>query len=299
MQKHRLLVVVLGAATILPQVIRGEVIILDGGGAVKHGRAWGPEQALGPPDTPGTGDIQTAWASTTPDDRDEWLELEFEDEVLPAEVVVHETYNPGALVRVTAYTKSGMAAELWEGKDPTPATAARGVSRVKVDPGFKVKRIRIHLDSKTVAGWNEIDAVGLKDKKGKTHWAIAAKASSTYAGEPATGVLPKAMREKAKADARPAIKFPIPRVDAPKLPRAFVEKLKRRDAEAERRDREAVLVAEVAKMRARLAAGEAENVRLKAQQALLQAQLNRAQALLKEYEDALEQLRKEKAKAPR
>lgn len=299
MRGHRFIVLLLWAALITPQLLHGEVIVLGGAGGVTHGRAWGPEQALGPPDTPGAGDIQTAWASRTPDDQDEWLELEFEREVLPREVVVHETYNPGSLARITAFTKSGMAAEVWEGKDPTPATAARGISRVKVDPGFKIKRIRIHLKSKEVAGWNEIDAVGLKDKDGKTHWAIAAKASSTYAGEPATGVLPQAMRDASKAKAQPVIKIPIPRIDPPVLPRAIVEKLKGRDAAAERRDREAALLAELAKLRERLAAGESENARLKAQQALLQAELKRAQALLNEYQDALEPLRKEKAKAPR
>lgn len=297
MRGRQFLVTMLGAALISPQLLRGEVIILGGAGTVKHGRAWGPEQALGPPDTPGAGDIQTAWASRTPDGQDEWLELEFEKEVLPTEVVVHETYNPGSLARITAYTKSGMAAEIWEGKDPTPATAARGISRVKVDPGFKIKRIRIHLKSKEVTGWNEIDAVGLKDKNGKTHWAIAAKASSTFAGEPVTGVLPKAMRDAVKAEARPVIKIPVPPLKPPALPRAIVERLKGRDAE--RRDREAALLAEVAMMRERLAASEAENARLKAQQALLQAELKRAQALLTEYQDAFEQLRKERAKAPR
>lgn len=35
--------------------------------------------------------------------------------------------------------------------------------------------------STKVAGWNEIDAVGMKAVNGKTPWAIKAMASSTYA----------------------------------------------------------------------------------------------------------------------
>jgi hypothetical protein len=46
-----------------------------------------------------------------------------------------------------------------------------------------VDRIRIHLDSPAVAGWNEIDAVGLLDAEGTVHWAVQATASSTYADE--------------------------------------------------------------------------------------------------------------------
>jgi hypothetical protein len=32
-------------------------------------QAWDTSQVLGPPDTPGAGDISTAWASATPDGR--------------------------------------------------------------------------------------------------------------------------------------------------------------------------------------------------------------------------------------
>ena len=30
-------------------------------------------------------------------------------------------------------------------------------------------------------GWNEIDAVGLRDKQKKMHWAVAVESSTTYA----------------------------------------------------------------------------------------------------------------------
>ena len=36
-------------------------------------------------------------------------------------------------------------------------------------------------------GWTEIDAVGLLDAKGKTHWAVSAKASSYYGEREAPG----------------------------------------------------------------------------------------------------------------
>ena len=44
-----------------------------------------------------------------------------------------------------------------------------------------VSRIRLHLDSVKVPGWNEIDAVALVEPNGKQHWAADASASSTYA----------------------------------------------------------------------------------------------------------------------
>jgi beta-lactamase regulating signal transducer with metallopeptidase domain len=144
-------------------------------------RAWGPEQATGAPDTSEAGDLQTAWASLTEDGQDEWLLLEYAEPVIPKEVHVYETYNPGALYRVTAFKLDGTEVEIWKGPDPTPAGSDKGVSKIPVKVDFKTNRIKIYLASKDVPGWNEIDAVGLIDTAGKTQWAVAAEASSTYA----------------------------------------------------------------------------------------------------------------------
>src|SRR5262245_25848793 len=159
----------------------------------KPNRNWGPEQATGEPNTNMAGDIVTAWASLTPDGQDEWLLLEYAEPVVPSVVMVHETYNPGALVRVTAFKLDGEEVEIWKGKDPTPVDpTGMGMSEVNVTADFKTCRIRIHLDSKNVPGWNEIDAVGIKDSSGKTHWARSAHASTTYAeqGGPGAGPAP-------------------------------------------------------------------------------------------------------------
>ncbi len=144
-------------------------------------RAWGPEQACGEPDTNMAGDIQTAWASQSQDDQDEWLLLEYAEPVVPTAVLVHETYNPGALVRVTAFKLDGTEVELWKGQDPTGADVEMGVSEVPVKADFRTNRIKIYIASKDVPGWNEIDAVGVRDKDNKMHWATSAEASSTYA----------------------------------------------------------------------------------------------------------------------
>ncbi len=144
-------------------------------------RSWGPEQATGKPDTPGAGDIETAWASATEDGQDEWLELEYAEAVEPEQIIIHETFNPGAVYMVTAYTRTGMEALLWHGEDPTRTGLPRGVSEINVTNSVKTNRIRVHLKSSEVPGWNEIDAVGIKDTAGDVHWAVKAKASSTYA----------------------------------------------------------------------------------------------------------------------
>lgn len=142
--------------------------------------AWSHLQATGEPNTSAAGDFRTAWASATPDASDEWLELVYEKEITIKEVHVYETYNTGALFKITGYKKSDMEVPLWSGDDPTPIGAGKGISKIKLKSPLKTKRIRIHLHSKEVTGWNEIDAVGVVDTEGAIHWAVDASASSTY-----------------------------------------------------------------------------------------------------------------------
>lgn len=94
---------------------------------------------------------------------------------------IYETYNPGAVYKVTGFNEPGGEEILWEGKDPTDPKKEMGTSEIKVKGMLFTKRIRVYLKSKEFAGYNEIDAVGIKDVDGKVQWAINAKASSTYA----------------------------------------------------------------------------------------------------------------------
>jgi hypothetical protein len=148
---------------------------------VEEKRAWGPEQATGEPDTPMAGDIQSAWASKTPDGDDEWLLLEYAEPAVPTLISVHETFNTGALVRVTVFKLDGSEVEVWKGADPTAPNSGMGVSEIPVKVDFKTNRVKLYIDSKNVAGWNEIDAVGFTDDAKKQSWAVAAEASSTFA----------------------------------------------------------------------------------------------------------------------
>jgi len=147
----------------------------------KQKRGWGPEQATGEPNTPDAGDQQTAWASKSPDGSNEWLLLEYDEFVIPKAIMVHENYNPGALVKVSLFTVEGTEMEVWTGKDPTPTADGKGVGVVEPKEKIKTNRVKLYFNSKDVPGWNEIDAVGILDAEKKFHWAVAADASSTYA----------------------------------------------------------------------------------------------------------------------
>ncbi len=157
--------------------------------------AWSPAQAAGPPDTTGFGDLQTAWASKTPDGQVEWLRLDFDRPVVPRAVEVHETYNPGALTMIKGIHDGGAGVTLWSGADPTQPGSRGGVSVIDLDARASFGTIVLTIDSPSVAGWNEIDAVALVDEAGARHWATGVSASSTYAmTPPASAGPPEALR---------------------------------------------------------------------------------------------------------
>jgi len=157
----------------------------DVNAAPKARRAWGPEQVVGPPNTIGPGDIQSAWASQTTDEQDEWLLCEYAEPVVPSAILIYETYNPGALNRVSVFKLDGTEVEVWKGQDPTPPENGHGVSIIPCKVEFKVTRVKIYLSSPEYPGYNEIDAVGLRDTTDRVQWAGAVEASSTYAQQQA------------------------------------------------------------------------------------------------------------------
>lgn len=146
----------------------------------QRGAAWSPHQVTGPPDAALGVDDRNAWASQSQDAGIEWLDVTFAKPVIPKELQVHETYCPGALMRVTAFNANGEEITAWAGTDPTAPKSGAGVSTVPLNVGFPIRRVKIYLDSAAVQGWNEIDAIGLVDQNQQVQWARNASASTWY-----------------------------------------------------------------------------------------------------------------------
>src|SRR5689334_4550969 len=60
---------------------------------------WSAMQATGQPDTDNCGDNGTAWASATATGEDS-IELTFDSFVIPTQVNIYQTFNPGSISRV-------------------------------------------------------------------------------------------------------------------------------------------------------------------------------------------------------
>lgn len=143
-----------------------------------RGPSWTPGQAAGAPDTREAGDYSTAWAPQSQDGGPEWLQVKYDRAVELSEIIIHETYNPGAVSRVVAMLPGGGERVIWEG---TASTEAGIVERaVPVPPGIRSDQIRVELDTARVPGWNEIDAVEIVGRDGSRQWASESTASSYY-----------------------------------------------------------------------------------------------------------------------
>ncbi len=152
-------------------------------------RSWSAAQATGAPDTATAGDQASAWAPAAQDGGEEWLELTYAQPVEVAHVVVRETYNPGAISKVSVLLENGTEIFIWQGaQDAVPGP----IDRVFPAPGGLVARsAKVYLDTKRVPGWNEIDAVALTDRSGARHWAERASASSSYGGSSLGNTFPR------------------------------------------------------------------------------------------------------------
>jgi len=124
--------------------------------------AWSAQQVLGAPDVfPAYGDQGKAWASHGADDRDEYIEVGFAQVEPISAVEVFETYNPGAIDKIELITRQGRRIDVAiRGPAPAPGASAHRVfeTRCTREP---IASVRVHLDSKAVAGWNELDAIGV------------------------------------------------------------------------------------------------------------------------------------------
>jgi hypothetical protein len=151
---------------------------LIGALAAMKGPGWGDVQMTGPPDTPIAGDNRTAWASLEPQEGLVTVEVDFPYPVVPEQLRIHETFNPGAVVRIEALI-GGARTTLWEG-EPAASAGTRWFAPRLGRTGDAAQSFRLTLDTDAVQGWNEIDAVELVGD-GERQWASRARSSSCYA----------------------------------------------------------------------------------------------------------------------
>ncbi len=123
---------------------------------------WSFGQATGEPNTATCGDIRTAWASSSRVGQD-FLILDYAQSVIPTQINIYQTYNPGAIISVEVESiTTSQNVSLPNSADPVGNTPCPGVFTLDVtEIDFPVDRVIIYVDQTLTNGWNEIDAVEL------------------------------------------------------------------------------------------------------------------------------------------
>lgn len=123
---------------------------------------WSAQQATGEPDTNDCGDHETAWASETPTGEDS-IELTYDQAVIPTQVNIHQTFNPGSITRVELVNRdSGVVLKVSKSNDKPGKTDCPGVFTLNIDGAEEaINGVVIYLDQSIGGDWNEIDAVEL------------------------------------------------------------------------------------------------------------------------------------------
>jgi hypothetical protein len=143
--------------------------------------SWSALQAIGAPDTFNCGDYGTAWASESSTGQDE-LWVYFPYVVIPTQLTIFETYNPGAIIAVDLILPDGSRLPISNSSEP--GAPCPGSMILDIDTSSTAIGAVIQLDQTITGSWNEIDAVqmvGRLASDGMTRqWASGASATSAY-----------------------------------------------------------------------------------------------------------------------
>lgn len=151
-----------GAAASEGDEIRQWAVRADGSSEY-GGEQWGFVQATGEPDVLTCGDDPNAWASEESDGR-AYLIVEFAEPVIPTQINIHQTFNPGSIVMIDVGNTENRdrVLPLEDSADPPGNTDCPGVFSFDVEGvDVPIDFVVIYVDQSIMGDWNEIDAVEL------------------------------------------------------------------------------------------------------------------------------------------
>lgn len=118
------------------------------------------DNASGPPDAEGCSSSQNAWAAADPNGQ-ETLELSYSTAVLATGINVHQNHRPGFITRIDLLDLDGEATTVYRAAAILSEECPLVLAIEFEQTSFLVDRIRLTIDQRSGANWNEIDAVEL------------------------------------------------------------------------------------------------------------------------------------------
>lgn len=132
-----------------------------GGSSQRSGGDFSFSQVTGLPNTPSCGDFGTAWASD-PSEKTPILTADYATAVIPTHVVIHHSFNPGAVVEVNVGDGGSNSVVVYSGS-AFKIVECPFEQTIDIKPGtviFPVSEVIVSLNQSEV-GPDEIDAIEL------------------------------------------------------------------------------------------------------------------------------------------
>jgi hypothetical protein len=140
---------------------------------------WSAQQALGAPNTPSYGDIQTAWAPAPRNGSLEWLSVGFGTAVFSTGATLRESNGNGFVYQVDLIDTLGNLHTIWNGVDHSAPGALVDFALTWAPTSYLVSGLKVYTNTDHNSGtWEEIDSIQL-----------AGSTASAKVPEPGTVVL--------------------------------------------------------------------------------------------------------------
>lgn len=131
-------------------------------------KMYSAKQVLGAPNKlPATGESAVAWAPSTPDNpAGEFIHVGFAQPMRIRQVAIGENNSPGSISQVILIATNGKKYVVYE-QDVKPAyNPGGGFLRIQFPlTDYEVKEVKVMMQTKPVAGMNQIDCIGISDSE--------------------------------------------------------------------------------------------------------------------------------------
>ncbi len=127
---------------------------------------YSASQAVGAPDVwPAVESSPVAWSPRWPDKGGEYIELSFGREIMAAQILIVQSFHPGAVEAVRLEDDAGNTRWIANDEAHRMSDPEAPLLRLRVSPAFLTVRVKLYLNTSKVQGYNHIDALGLSERE--------------------------------------------------------------------------------------------------------------------------------------
>ena len=129
-------------------------------------KQYSAKQALGEPSAYPQSDYNpTAWSpKKEASGKGEFIQVKYDNPIPIRQVVIVENHNPGAIERISVFSTGGLEHEIYK---KTPGKIDKKTRLLNIIlpqiTNYKVRQVRVELNTKAVEGFNCIDAIGISE----------------------------------------------------------------------------------------------------------------------------------------